>query len=280
MSTRVLGMILVTVSAVVFSTAGLFVKSISAGSWDIIFWRGVFSVFFSMLYVVATGRFGSEVRRTGKSGIIIGLVGAIATAAFVPAFKLTTIANVTLIYGATPIIASILAFLLVGEKIRPLVILSIGLAFSGVAVIVSGSLGAGHFAGDGLALIMAFGMAVMMVLYRVWPDTPAAGPAMVSSVLLIAVGGMLGRPLAISGDDLPLLALFGLVFALASITLAEGAKRISAGQTALLSGLETPLAPLLAWLVLAEMPALATWIGGAMVFTAVVMAQIAGRRDP
>jgi len=40
------------------------------------------------------------------------------------------------------------------------------------------------------------------------------------------------------------MAAFGLIFAIASVTLAEGMKRIPAGETALLSTLETPLAPL------------------------------------
>ena len=72
-----------------------------------------------------------------------------------------------------------------------------------------------------------------------------------------------------------LLVLFGLVFAVASITLMEGAKRISAAQTALLSVLETPMAPILAFLILAEMPATTSLIGGGMIFCAVVWAQMA-----
>ena len=71
-----------------------------------------------------------------------------------------------------------------------------------------------------------------------------------------------------------LLIWFGLVFAVASVTLMEGAKRISAAQTALLSVLETPLAPILALLILAEMPATTSLIGGGMIFCAVIWAQM------
>ena len=68
-----------------------------------------------------------------------------------------------------------------------------------------------------------------------------------------------------------MLAAFGALFALAAITLAEGAKRVPAGQTALLSALETPVAPVLAFLVLAEVPSQATLVGGAIVVVGVLI---------
>ncbi|MEM9270843.1 MAG: EamA family transporter, partial [Pseudomonadota bacterium] len=64
---------------------------------------------------------------------------------------------------------------------------------------------------------------------------------------------------------------FGLFHAIASVTLAEGAKRVPAGQTALLGALETPLAPLLAFLILTESPSQTTLLGGAIVLAAVLI---------
>ena len=54
-------------------------------------------------------------------------------------------------------------------------------------------------------------------------------------------------------------------------TLAEGAKRVPSGQTALLSALETPLAPVLAFIVFTEVPTMATILGGSVVLIAVLM---------
>ena len=73
--------------------------------------------------------------------------------------------------------------------------------------------------------------------------------------------------------EIILIACFGLVFALASVLLAEGARRVPAGQTALLSTLEAPLAPVLAWLVLSELPSMATVLGGSIILIAVVASQ-------
>ena len=38
---RILGIWLVVVSAIFFSTAGVFSKGVSADAWTIIFWRGI-----------------------------------------------------------------------------------------------------------------------------------------------------------------------------------------------------------------------------------------------
>lgn len=57
---------------------------------------------------------------------------------------------------------------------------------------------------------------------------------------------------------------------IASVTLAEGAKRVPAGQAALLSALETPLAPVLAFMVFSEMPNVETFVGGSIVLAAIL----------
>jgi len=274
-----LGMGLVVISAIVFSSAGLFVKSVTAGSWDIIFWRGIFAIGSALIFIILRRSFRREILAMGKSGLAVALVGALGTGAFVPAFKLTTVANVSLIYAAAPIIAAFLARVFIRERISRRTLAAIGLAFTGVVIIFSGSLGQVHLGGDLLALFMTFMMASMIVIYRAFPDTPVAGPSILSSALLLLPGFTLGRPLEIPISEIAILAVFGGLFAVASITFGEGARRIAASQTALLSVLETPLAPLLAWLFLAETPAPATYIGGALVFAAVIWAQLSPADD-
>ena len=207
----------------------------------------------------------------GRSGWAVGLVGALGTAAFIPAFKLTSIANVSLIYAVAPLIAALLAWFAIGEKASARTLAGCLLALLGVAVIVSGSLGRISLTGDFLALCMTAAMAAIMVLYRKYPDTPAAGPAVLQSLLLLPVAALLGSPFAVQRTEILILAAFGLLFALASVTLAEGAKRIPSGQTALLSSLETPLAPALAFLLFTEIPSAATLLGGSLVLFAVLI---------
>jgi drug/metabolite transporter (DMT)-like permease len=62
--------------------------------------------------------------------------------------------------------------------------------------------------------------------------------------------------------------------AVPAVTLSEGARRLPSGETALLSALEVPFAPLWAFLLLAERPALATVVGGTVVFLSVLGVQV------
>jgi drug/metabolite transporter (DMT)-like permease len=273
-SPRAIGVALVVISALVFSTAGLFTKGVQAGAWDIIFWRGLFAALFTTAYIVWRGTFKADFVAMGRSGWAVAIVGASGTAAFIPAFKLTTIASVSLIYAATPLIAALLAWLWVGERLTKRVLLGCVAAFAGVAIIVSGSIGGVHLRGDLLATWMAVALAILMVIYRRYPNTPAAGPSVLSSLVLLPFGYALGTPFSNSLSEITIMVAFGLVFALASVTLAEGAKRIPAGETALLSTLEAPFAPLFAWLVFAELPAVATVAGGLLILVSAVGTQV------
>ncbi|MEM8860297.1 MAG: DMT family transporter [Chloroflexota bacterium] len=264
-----IGVFLVVISAVTFSSAGLFTKGVEAGAWEVIFWRGFFSAVFTTLWIVREGTFNENFFDIGKSGIVVAILGASGTAAFITSFKLTSIANVSLIYAASPLIAVLLAWLAIGERARPRTWLGCLGALVGVGLIVYGSLGQLNLNGDLLALWMSTVMASIMVIYRKFPETPAAGPAVYASVLLLPVALMLGQPLAVEPIEILILAIFGLLFAIASVTLAEGAKRIPSGQTALLSSLETPLALMFAFLLFSEVPNIQTTLGGLLVMIAV-----------
>ncbi|MEQ8346964.1 MAG: DMT family transporter [Sneathiellaceae bacterium] len=276
-SDRRTGVILLMISVVTYSTAGLFTKGVEAGSWEVIFWRGLFAGAVTTAWTIGRGTVRRNFLGMGGSGWAVGVVGALGTAAFIPAFKLTSIANVSLIYAVSPLLAALLAWLAMGERVSPRTMAGCVGALAGVAVIVSGSLGRINLDGDLLALCMTVAMASIMVIYRKFPDTPGPGPAVLQSVLLLPVAAILGSPFAVDCAEAVILAAFGLLFAIASVALAEGAKRIPASQTALLSALETPLAPVFAFILFTEVPDVATFIGGAVVLAAVLVSL---RADP
>lgn len=264
------GVILLIAAALTYSTAGIFTKGVVAGAWAVIFWRGLFAALFTTVWTLQQGSLRAQFGQMGRAGWAVGVIGAVGTAAFIPAFKLTSIANVALIYAAAPLLAAIMAWVAIGERITRRTLIGALLAIAGVAVIVSGSIGSLNLIGDGLALVMTLIMATIMVIYRVYPETPGAGPSVMQSLFLLPPSFVFGQPLQTAPFEIAILAAFGLLFAIASVTLAEGAKRVPSGQTALISALETPLAPLLAFLVFFETPSTATVIGGAAVLSGVL----------
>lgn len=266
-----IGVILLLAAVVTYSTAGIFTKGVMAGAWAVIFWRGLFAAAFTTGWTLSQGSFRHNFFQMGCSGWAVGVIGAIGTAAFIPAFKLTSIANVSLIYAVAPLIAAVLAWRFIGERITVRTMFGSLCALLGVGIIVSGSVGQINIQGDALALVMTTAMATIMVIYRRYPHTPGAGPSVLQSLLLLPPSFVLGTPLRTDLFEIGVLAAFGLLFAIASVTLAEGAKRVPSGQTALLSALETPLAPILAFVIFKEIPSMATFLGGAVVLIAVLV---------
>ena len=61
-SMRGQGVLLILISAAVFSSAGLFVKGVAADSWTILFWRGLSATTFTLIggMIVLLAVFGSQ----------------------------------------------------------------------------------------------------------------------------------------------------------------------------------------------------------------------------
>jgi len=272
---RRIGLVIMLASAVTFSTAGLFTKGVTADAWSVIFWRGLFAAMFTTSYVLWKGKVTEEFRYMGRAGLAVAVIGASGTAAFIPAFKLTTIANVSLIYAAAPFCAAGIAWLWFREVMERRVLIASLVAVLGVGLLVSGSLGQINFTGDMLALWTTLMMSLMMVVYRRYPGTPAAGPAALSSIFLLPACLIFVNPLDAPLHEIIIMAAFGLIFAFASVTLSEGARRLAPGEAALVSSLETPLAIIWAWAFFAERPAFMAVMGGALILLAVFGSQLA-----
>lgn len=277
--TRRSGIILMLSSALVFSTAGLFTKGVAADAWTIIFWRGLFATIFTTAYVQWKGTIRTEFLCMGVPGWAVGFFGAAGTAAFISSFKFTSIANVSLIYATAPFVSACMAWLWFREKPTMAVMGGSLAALAGVLVIVGGSLGGVNLFGDMLVIWMTLMMSLLMVIYRRYPATPAAGPAVMNSVFLIPLGLVFSDPFAAPLDEIVIMAAFGLVFAFASVALQEGARRLPPAEASLISAMETPLAPIWAWMLFSEIPTFYTLAGGAIILIAVFGGQIMEMRS-
>jgi len=268
---RTLGIILVSSSAAVFGLTGVLTKSIHADPLTITCWRGfVGSILISLYVLWRRHRSGNPgTLRLGWRGWLLAVEGALASIAFISAFKFTYVANVAVIYATSPFIAALLAFLLVREKIRLQTMVAASVSLCGVAIMVGAGLGKGHLFGDALALLMTAGSALYMIMVRTFRDSPVVWAGAVSAFLLFVLGWFVTEPLAVSARDMVLLAAFGCSFALASILWTEGSRLIPSAEAGLLGSAEVPFAILFALLFLGEVPPMASIIGGAIVLCAV-----------
>jgi drug/metabolite transporter (DMT)-like permease len=270
---RVLGIGLVVASTAFFGLAGAFTKSTTAGPWTIAGWRGLIGAALIAAYVLWRRRRGAgEARlRLGWRGWLLSLVGAVSSILFIASFKYTYVANVAVIYATVPFMAAAIEWALFRQRPRARTMATAAISFAGVAIIVSGGLGADNLFGHLLALAMTAGCALYLVMIRAFRDAPAVWAAAVSALMLFAASWLVVDPLDVSTHDIVVMCAFGASFAVAVILWTEGAKLLPAAEAGLLGTAEIPLAALFAWLILAELPPATSLVGGAIILAAVLV---------
>jgi drug/metabolite transporter (DMT)-like permease len=266
------------VSALLFSTAGLFMGMLHAGIWTIIFWRSLFALVGALAMALIADKHAFA--RLDPAGFAAAVFSASAMLAFIPALRLTAVANVAVIHGSLPLVTSLLMLLTVKDPVS-LSTLGLGaMAGLGAVVIFSGSGSSGlHLAGDGLAFLMTCLMASMTIAFH---------RSRTSSYLLVAasnamaafVGAIFSPSLAISIEQAVVLACFASVqMTLGLLFFALGSRSLSPSETALISLAEVPLSALWVFLAFAQAPPIATIAGAGMILAAVLIHLLARQGD-
>jgi drug/metabolite transporter (DMT)-like permease len=272
LSDRGLGILLVTGSAVAWSTAGLFTRVLAMDAATMLVWRGLFGACGLLaVLLLREGRRGlGGFRRLGAAGWLYAGLSAGGMLCFITGLTLTSVAHVAVIYAVAPFLAAGLGWALLGEAPGRAGLIAAAAALAGAAVMV-GLSSDGGLLGDLLALGMTTAMALMMVIARARPGIPTL-PAATVSTLLSSLAVLPFASLALPGpEDALLLAGFGLVNSALGLGLfLMGSARLPPVQSALIGALDAPLAPLWVWLVFAETPGAATLTGGALVMAAVI----------
>lgn len=271
---RTAGSLIVAVSAVAFSTAGLFTRLITADVWTMLFWRGLFGGLLIGVYIAwrERGEMRGAFAAIGWAGVLAATCSTVATICFIAALRATTVADVTIIYATAPFIAAVIAWAWTRDCPHRTTLAASGLALVGVVIMCGGSPSQGQVAGDLLALAMTVLMALMMVVIRKNRRVSMLPAACVSAFACAAAVLPLAHPTAVGGHDLALLALFGTTqFGTGLLLLTIGSRLISATQASLLANLELPFAPLWVWLAFDEVPSRLTLIGGGIVCAAVLL---------
>jgi drug/metabolite transporter (DMT)-like permease len=280
-----IGVALVAGAAVAWSTAGYFTRSIAMSVWPLLVWRNVFGGAFVLAYALATERGAAlaalrGLDRIGWLGVVLNGVSMIC---YLGALRHTSVTNVVVIFASAPFVAALLSWLALGEAPARRTLVAAAIALAGVALTVAGTPGGSRgLTGDGLAVLMTLGLAGYTVILR----HRAATSMVAASGLSAWVGALLALPfaapsLAVTAHELLDVALFGVTsFGLGLALYTSGGRRLNPARTALVSTLDTPLAPLWVWLAFGEVPSVAAVMGGCLVLAAVAADTLTGRVRP
>lgn len=287
------GVIFVLVAGIFWSLMGLMIRHITvAGTWEVLFWRsvGVLPVLLGLIAWRARGAFLARLMGVGLPGVIGGLGLILAFSGAIFAIQNTTVANAVFLFSASPFLAAVLGFLILGEKVRRATWVAIAIAAVGMFVMVREGLNAGALAGNIAALASAFGFAAFTLALR-WGKMADMMPtvvlgavlSMVTSAIVLGVQpGGLGQLWAVPLRDIAIAAVMGAVLLAAGMILyTTGSKVIPAAELTLLSMIEVLLAPVWVWLFLDETASAQTFLGGAILMAAVGFNAVSGaRRKP
>ncbi len=270
------GIALVLGSAAAASTLGPLIRLIEdANGWQIIFYRSLAMLAALTAYlIVRAGRHaGMRLVRMGWRSALGGICMGAATSMGTWAFLNTKVANVLFITGAAPFVTGLVAWALLGERVRRGTWGAIAIGFVGIAIMAGNGLAHGQILGDALALGSTVAYAFLVVAMRAERAADDMVPMLiVGAAVATAVGALLASDLAVSLRDLGLAVVLGAGTSfLAYILITLGARHVRAGELTLLASVEMVLGPTWVWLMIDEVPAATVLVGGAFVIAAIVV---------
>ena len=280
------GVALVLLAGSLWSLMGLGLRQIEAASvWQILFWRsvGMVPVLVAVIWWTSGGRPLAAFRSVGVAGALGGLSLVLAFAGAIYAIQTTTIANAVFLFSASPFVAAVLGWILLGERVRPWTWAAIALAAFGMYLMVREGLATGALAGNIAALLSAVGFGAFSVALR-WGKVGNTLPvALLGGFFSILAAGLIlvvqGQPLASSGWDIGVSTLIGaVILALGMVVYTAASKAVPAAELTLLSLIEVLLGPLWVWLLMGETASAATFVGGAVLLAAVALNAVMGAR--
>lgn len=269
-SSAALGAIYAISAATLFSTAGVIVRRVEMPAWDISFWRSLLlAVTLVPLVVWQRRAVWRDVRNAGPALLASAALIAASLIAFILALGMAPVANVLIVFGATPFVTALLARLFLGERLHRHTLFAMLAAVSGLALSVSDSLRGGAAMG----MLVAFGVVLSIsgnyVVVRHRRDVGMTPALLLAGVMAALLSLPFAEPGKLALGDLPwLIALgpgqltCGLLLYIASL------KRIPAARAALLGLLELVLGPIWVWAIDGEKPGDLTLAGGAIVIAA------------
>jgi drug/metabolite transporter (DMT)-like permease len=198
-----LGSLLILASTLAFSSAGFFTRLITLDVWTVLFWRGLFAGATIAAFFLwrERGRSLVTIRAIGWTGLVAALCSTVATICFINALRLSTVAEVNIIFAAAPFAAAGLTWLWTGERTRAVTLAASAAALLGVVLMFDGAMPGGRLPSNPLAVAMMTLMAGMMVIIRRRREVSMLPASCLSTLLCSLVVLPFAEPMAPSGRE-------------------------------------------------------------------------------
>ena len=203
-------------------------------------------------------------------GVLITLCSTAAITMFVPAFQRTSIANAFTIYAALPFVAAGISWVWLRERPTVGTMVAAAIAMAGIVVMLGPS-AEGPRLGDALAMLATSATALLTVAIRRSRHVEMVPVACLANILSVLISVPFAAHLFdLTPRDYLVAAGFGLVpMTMGLMLYVIGSALIPSALATLIYTMEAPFGALWAWIGVGEVPATATFVGGALVLASV-----------
>jgi len=275
---KIVGVLVMVVTASLWSIGGLFIKVID---WNPFAIAGVRS-FIASLVILAFLR--KPKIHLSFPQVAAALANAMTMLLFVAATKTTTAANAILLQYMAPVFTAIIGAVLLKEKMRIEHWVSILFVMLGMTIMFANKLEGGQLFGDIIAVMSAVTFSLYLVFMRMQKEGSPLESNLLSQWIAAGVCLMVSLFLPIpqfTQKSVAAILLLGIVqIGIPSILIAYAIKRLSAVSANLIAVIEPVLNPVWVFLVLDEYPGMNVIVGGTVILFAVIwVSMISARRS-
>lgn len=254
-----------TLCAILWSTGGLFIKSIPLDALTIAGARSAIAA----LVIFAWNRRVAPTWSRAQIGSIVSY--ALTVILFVSATKLTTAANAIFLQYTAPVWVSLLSWLVARERISRIDIISVCAVVLGMGVFFLDSLEGGTIVGDAVAIASGVAFAGVALFMRAQRGESTMESILFGNILTALVCIPFITPFAPEPSVMVNLVLLGVVqLGISYILYAWAMRYVTALEAVLITVIEPLLNPIWVGLGHGEVPSQTAIVGGIIVVGAVV----------
>lgn len=253
-------------AALLWSTAGAFVKALDWQPMSILAGRGLFT---SLVFLLYMRRLPTKITRW----TLLAAGGSIATQfLFITSTKLTTAANSIFLQYTAPIYVVLLAYWFLHEKPSRTDWIAMGIIFLGLLLFFGDQLSPEGLSGNILAAVSGVTSAVMMVSFRAQKAGSPEDSILIASLVIAIFGSPFILKESWTVTDWLSIAYLGVIqIGLAFILFTKAIKHIPALEANLIGTLEPILNPVWVFLFLGERMGKSALLGGLVVLGGVIV---------
>ena len=285
------GFVLVVVSGLIWSLGAPMIRFLEdAENYRLHFllYRGItiFLVVIAYVYIREGRDFLNSLKRIDVWSLFGGLVLALTMFSYIYALTTTSVAVTLLMLALSPVLSAFLGYLILGEGLSRVTLVNMIIVAVGVIVMVWNADKSGTLIGATYGFFMALGFAIYTITLRHNPEIPklltpalAGFFGLILSLILIL---LMGESFEMPQINVGLSFMHGLVVSAGLILFGLGAKYLPSGELVLLTLFEVIAGIFWAWLPIIginEVPDTNTIIGGAFIFTAIVIQGLSTRKQ-